>query len=129
MALAHRQASIARVEALRARNPKDPTLKLRWARYQSMKALALSLMGRKSEATENLDRAQAILDELVTADPDNQQWRSFALGVALFRVEWLMARNERAAAQAILGPSLTQLTAMVALEAEPSGSTQTSPRP
>jgi hypothetical protein len=28
-----------------------------------------------------------------------------------------MARNERAAAQAILGPSLTQLTAMVALEA------------
>ena len=117
MALAHRQASIARVEALRARNPKDPTLKLRWARYQSMKALALSLMGRKSEATENLDRAQTILDELVTADPDNQQWRSFALGVALIRVEWLMARNERAAAQSILGPSLTQLTAMVALEA------------
>jgi tetratricopeptide (TPR) repeat protein len=117
MALAHRQASITRVEALRARNPKDPTLKLRWARYQSMKALALSLMGRKSEATDDLDRAQAILDELVAADPDNQQWRSFALGVALIRAEWLVARNERAAAQTILGPTLAQLTAMVAMEA------------
>ena len=117
MALAHRQASITRVEALRARNPKDPTLKLRWARYQSMKALALSLMGRKSEATDDLDRAQAILDELVAADPDNQQWRTFALGVALIRAEWLVARNERAAAQTILGPTLAQLTAMVAMEA------------
>jgi tetratricopeptide (TPR) repeat protein len=117
MALGHRQASIARVEALRARNPKDPTLKLRWARYQSMKALALSLMGRKSEATDDLDRAQAILDELVAADPDNQQWRTFALGVALIRAEWLVARNERAAAQTILGPTLAQLTAMVAMEA------------
>ena len=117
MALAHRQASITRVEALRARNPKDPTLKLRWARYQSMKALALSLMGRKSEATDDLDRAQAILDELVAADPDNQQWRSFALGVALIRAEWLVARNERAAAQTILGPTLAQLTALVAMEA------------
>jgi tetratricopeptide (TPR) repeat protein len=117
MALGHRQASIARVEALRARNPKDPTLKLRWARYQSMKALALSLLGRKSEATDDLDRAQAMLDELVAADPDNQQWRSFALGVALIRAEWLMARNEGAAALTILGPSLTQLTAMVAMEA------------
>ena len=117
MALAHRQASIARVEALRSRNQKDPTLKLRWARYQSMKALVLSLMGRTSEATDDLDRAQSILDELVTADPDNQQWRSFALSVALIRAEWLIARNERAAAQAILGPSFTQLTAMAAMEA------------
>jgi serine/threonine-protein kinase len=117
MALGHRQASIARVEALRARNPKDPTLKLRWARYQSMKALVLSLMGRKSEATDDLNQAQTILDELVAADPDNQQWRSLGLGVALIRAEWLMARNERAAALTILGPSLTQLTAMVAMEA------------
>lgn len=117
MALAHLQASIARVEALRARNPKDPTLKLRWARYQSMKALVLSLMGRTSEATDDLDRAQSILDELVSADPDNQQWRSFALSVALIRAEWLIARNERAAAQAVLGPSFTQLTAMAAMEA------------
>ena len=117
MALAHRQTSIARVEALRAVHRNDSTLKLRWARYQSMKGLVLSLMGRRSEAMEALDQAQAILDELVTADPDNQLWQGFALGVALIRAEWLMTRNERAAARAILDSSHTRLRAMAETEA------------
>lgn len=115
-ALERRQGCLARVEALRAVDAKDPALRFRSARYRAMVALALGLSGRASEASEGLELAQSQLDSLVVSDPANQYWRSFALNVALSRAEWLIADGKTDAAGAILRPTVEQLSAMVAAE-------------